>query len=176
MNNAPFFHGKLRGRVLKRTHAHVRRAHTVSFIQKIKKFILLDRAHHSRRSQNDNNIIELTINQNRMVRDGDPRVTEAAALLIEQPSMTILQAMALSKFTKRECNSRSIQKNISKKKSRVLAASNRMNNEPVPSSVTTGNRSASVRSSLTCSTGGQPSSGGSSNDESDGASRSRKKM
>jgi len=29
-----------------------------------------------------------------MGRDGDPRVAEAAALLIEQPSMTIAQAMA----------------------------------------------------------------------------------
>ena len=80
--------------------------------------------------------------------DGDPRVAEAAALLIEQPSMTISLAMALSKFTKCECNNRAIVKNVSKKKARVLAASQRMNNEPIPSSVTTTHKSASVRSAI----------------------------
>ena len=110
-----------------------------------------------------------------MGRDGDPRVAEAAALLIEQPSMTILQAMALSKFNKRECKSRSVQKNISKKKARVLAASHRMNNEPIPSSVTTSNKPASVRSTLSSSsTGGQQTSGG-CHDESDCSSQSTKK-
>jgi len=80
--------------------------------------------------------------------DGDPRVAEAAALLIEQPSLTLSLAMALSKFTKRECNNRAIVKNVSKKKARVLAASQRMNNEPIPSSVTTTHKSTSVRSTL----------------------------
>ena len=104
-----------------------------------------------------------------MGRDGDPRVAEAAALLIEQPSMTIAQAMAISKFNKRECNNRAIVKNISKKKARVLAASQRMNNEPIPSTVTTTstNKSSSVRSTLSSS-----STGG---DDSDRASRSTRK-
>jgi len=102
-----------------------------------------------------------------MGRDGDPRVAEAAALLIKQPTLTIAQAMAISKFNKRECNNRAIVKNISKKKARVLAASQRINSEPIPSSVTTTNKTASVRSTLSSS-----STGG---DDSDRASRSTKK-
>ena len=93
-----------------------------------------------------------------MGRDHDPRVAEAAALLIEQSSMTILQAMAISKFNKQECNNCAIMKNISKMKARVLAASQCINSEPIPSSVTSTDKSASVRSTLSSSsTGGDDS-------------------
>jgi hypothetical protein len=80
---------------------------------------------------------------------GDPRVADAAARLIEHPSMTTLQAMTLARFSKKECNNRKIQQNISKRKTQLLAASNRMNAKGPPHNVTIADPSTSMGSSLT---------------------------
>jgi hypothetical protein len=96
---------------------------------------------------------------------GSPRVALAASYLIEQPGLSIEEAMHRAKYPAKACKSRQKQKNVSQRKRRIMAAAS-MEVAPRAVELMAGsNASSSIMAPLSASTNSDSGTTSTSNKE-----------